>query len=158
MDGDRKYRQHGYQDSHYASNGARSERPKQHGPKLPIDVTGPKLPRLVQNVVAARCFNCAIALPPGCVQNNRAGPVSDPLVNKAPRLRRRHESRQQRAFPRIPGLGMMCAHVDERLLALPTSSVRIMRPITVSPKPSGQTRNFSVRSLRSRRLSLRVVS
>jgi hypothetical protein len=68
MDGDRKYRQHGYQDSDYSSNGHRSdghrtERPKQQGPKLPLDVTGPKLPRLVQNVVASRCFNCAVALP-----------------------------------------------------------------------------------------------
>ena len=74
MDGDRKYRQHGYQDSDYSSNGNRSggnrsdgyrsERPKQQGPKLPLDITGPKLPRLVQNVVASRCFNCAVALPP----------------------------------------------------------------------------------------------
>jgi hypothetical protein len=64
MDGDRKYRQHGYQDSGRGSNQYRSERPRQHGPKLPIDVTGPKLPRLVQNVVASRCFNCAVTLPP----------------------------------------------------------------------------------------------
>jgi hypothetical protein len=28
-------------------------------------MTGPKLPRLVQNVVAARCFSCAVALPSG---------------------------------------------------------------------------------------------
>jgi hypothetical protein len=61
MDGDRKYRQHGYQDSDRESY--RSERPRQPGPKLPIDITGPKLPRLVQNVVASRCFSCAVTLP-----------------------------------------------------------------------------------------------
>ena len=61
MDGDRKYRQNGYQDT--GSNGSyRADRPKQQGPKLPLDVTGPKLPRLVQNVVASRCFNCAVTL------------------------------------------------------------------------------------------------
>ncbi len=63
MDGDRKYRQHGYQDTDRPSHSYRQERPKQQGPKLPIDVTGPKLPRLVQNVVAARCFNCTVTLP-----------------------------------------------------------------------------------------------
>jgi hypothetical protein len=69
MDGDRKYRQHGYMDSDRAQSGAfrsdHSERPRPQGPKLPLDVTGPKLPRLVQNVVASRCFNCATTLPEG---------------------------------------------------------------------------------------------
>ncbi len=64
MDGDRKYRQHGYQDSERSSNGYRPDRPKQSGPRLPLDITGPKLPRLVQNVVASRCYNCAVALAP----------------------------------------------------------------------------------------------
>ncbi|MDQ2711926.1 MAG: hypothetical protein M3Y24_06765 [Acidobacteriota bacterium] len=63
MDGDRKYRQHGYQDSNNGFTPQRSDRSKPQGPKLPIDVTGPKLPRLVQNIVAARCFNCSITLP-----------------------------------------------------------------------------------------------
>jgi len=40
-----------------------ADRPKPSGPKPPIDVTGPRLPRLLQNVVAARCFNCSMALP-----------------------------------------------------------------------------------------------
>jgi hypothetical protein len=31
---------------------------------LPLDITGPKLPRLVQTVAAARCFNCALTLAP----------------------------------------------------------------------------------------------
>lgn len=39
------------------------DRPR--GPRPPIDVTGPRLPRLVQTVVAARCYNCAVALPAG---------------------------------------------------------------------------------------------
>jgi hypothetical protein len=61
MDGDRKYRQHGYQDND-RSSGYKPDRPKPQGPKPPLDVTGPKLPRLVQNVVASRCFNCAVTL------------------------------------------------------------------------------------------------
>jgi hypothetical protein len=62
MDGDRKYRQNGYQDSNRDS--FRSERPRPQGPRLPIEVTGPKLPRLVESIVASRCFNCALALSP----------------------------------------------------------------------------------------------
>ena len=64
MDGDRKYKQRGYQDAGRNSDSSRTERPKQQGPKLPIDITGPKLPRLVQTVAAARCFNCAVTLSP----------------------------------------------------------------------------------------------
>ena len=40
------------------------ERPRQ-GSRPPIDVTGPRLPRLVQTLVAARCFSCAVVLPNG---------------------------------------------------------------------------------------------
>ena len=64
MDDDRKYRQRGYQDSNRESNGFRQDRPKPQGPRPPIDVTGPRLPRLLQNVAAARCFNCSTQLPP----------------------------------------------------------------------------------------------
>jgi hypothetical protein len=64
MDSDRKYRQPGYMDSDRDARGPREERPKPSGPRPPIDVTGPRLPRLVQHVAAARCFNCATALPP----------------------------------------------------------------------------------------------
>jgi hypothetical protein len=38
------------------------DRPKPSGPRPPLDVTGPRLPRLLQNVVAARCFSCSTAL------------------------------------------------------------------------------------------------
>lgn len=62
MDGDRKYSQRGYQESGRPDN-FRSDRPKPPGPRLPIDITGPKLPRLVQNVVASRCYSCTVALP-----------------------------------------------------------------------------------------------
>ena len=70
MDSDRKYRQHGYMDSDRESHGPRGprdadDRPKPQGPRPPLDVTGPRLPRLVQHVAAARCFNCATALAPG---------------------------------------------------------------------------------------------
>ena len=41
----------------------REERPKPQGPRPPIDITGPRLPRLVQHVTAARCFNCSTAIP-----------------------------------------------------------------------------------------------
>jgi hypothetical protein len=68
MDSDRKYKQRGYMDSDRdrPQGGPRSEdRPRQPGPRLPLDVTGPRLPRLVEAVVASRCFNCAATLPPG---------------------------------------------------------------------------------------------
>jgi hypothetical protein len=63
MDSDRKYRQNGYMDSDRERN-YREDRPKPQGPRPPIDVTGPRLPRLVQHVAASRCFNCSTALPP----------------------------------------------------------------------------------------------
>jgi hypothetical protein len=47
------------------NKGYRDDRPKQQGPRPPIEVTGPRLPRLVQHVAASRCFNCATTLPPG---------------------------------------------------------------------------------------------
>lgn len=64
MDGDRKYTQRGYQDSSAPrdGNGARDAKPKPKGPKLPLDVTGPRLPRLVESVTASRCFSCATTL------------------------------------------------------------------------------------------------
>jgi hypothetical protein len=70
MDGDRKYKQQGYQDSGRGSDPYRFERSSNHqahkpqGPKQPIDITGPKLPRLVQNVAASRCYNCTTTLLP----------------------------------------------------------------------------------------------
>jgi hypothetical protein len=67
MDDDRKYKQRGYQDSprEYSSNGGmRDERPRPpQGPRPPIDVTGPRLPRLVQATTAVRCYNCSTTLP-----------------------------------------------------------------------------------------------
>jgi hypothetical protein len=64
MDSDRKYRQRGYMDTGRDANGRSFEdRPKPLGPKPPIDVTGPRLPRLVQSVTASRCYNCAATLP-----------------------------------------------------------------------------------------------
>src|SRR5580765_4369738 len=69
MDGDRKYNQPGYQESYRDFSGntdpRRDERPRPTGPRPPIDVTGPRLPRLVQAVTAARCYNCATQLPSG---------------------------------------------------------------------------------------------
>lgn len=67
MEDDRKYRQRGYQDQSYGGQTAtrREERPRQQGPRPPLDVTGPRLPRLVQTVVASRCHNCSTTLPPG---------------------------------------------------------------------------------------------
>jgi hypothetical protein len=67
MDSDRKYAQRGYMDSDRdkSQGGRRDEKPRQQGPRPPIDVTGPRLPRLVQTVVASRCYNCAVTLPTG---------------------------------------------------------------------------------------------
>lgn len=63
MDEDRKYRQQGYMDSPAGERG--SGRPRAPRPRQPLDVTGPRLPRLVQSVAASRCFNCASTLPEG---------------------------------------------------------------------------------------------
>ena len=64
MNGDRKYRQAGYQDSerrNSAPNGDSKPRGPQ-GPKTLQDPAGPRLPRLVQAVTASRCFNCSTML------------------------------------------------------------------------------------------------
>ena len=63
MDDDRKYKQRGYLDTDRDRGDRRGDRPKPVGPRPPLDVTGPRLPRLLQNVVAARCFNCSTTLP-----------------------------------------------------------------------------------------------
>lgn len=65
MDSDRKYRQRGYMDSDRQESRLREDRPKPQGPRPPIDVTGPRLPRLVQAVTASRCYNCTVTLPQG---------------------------------------------------------------------------------------------
>jgi hypothetical protein len=66
MDSDRKYRQRGYQDNGSSPNGnGHGQKPKPTGPRPPIDVTGPRLPRLVQAVTASRCYNCSTTLPEG---------------------------------------------------------------------------------------------
>lgn len=62
MEEDRKYKQRGYMDDR-ESNGHRTDKPRPQGPKLPLDVTGPRLPRMVQSVTASRCFNCSVTLP-----------------------------------------------------------------------------------------------
>ncbi len=63
MDDDRRYRQRGYMDSDREPRDHRpGDRPKPSGPRPPIDVTGPRLPRLLQNVVASRCFSCSTTL------------------------------------------------------------------------------------------------
>src|ERR1700690_2331005 len=64
MDSDRKYRQRGYQDSDPKPE-RNGNGPRPAGPRPPIDVTGPRLPRLVQAVAAARCYNCSTPLPAG---------------------------------------------------------------------------------------------
>src|SRR5579862_6873792 len=83
MEGDRKYRTRGYMDTgreHSPNNGERrEERPKPQGPRPPIDVTGPRLPRMVQAVTAARCFNCSTALPEGVDFNGVCPKCAAPL-------------------------------------------------------------------------------
>ncbi len=66
MDDDRKYRQHGYMDTDREPRDRRfgGDRPKPSGPRPPLDITGPRLPRLLSNVVAARCYNCSTMLAP----------------------------------------------------------------------------------------------
>lgn len=64
MDGDRKYKQSGYMDSDRYENRT-PDKSRSNGPRPPIDITGPRLPRLVQTVTASRCYNCGITLPSG---------------------------------------------------------------------------------------------
>jgi len=61
MDGERKYRQHGYQNGSAAHGDAGRERIAP--PRHPLDITAPRTPRMVQNVTASRCHNCDAALP-----------------------------------------------------------------------------------------------
>src|SRR5580698_2893236 len=68
MEGDRKYRQNGYQSSSRDSSHSgprRDDHPRPQGPRPPLDITGPRLPRLVQSVTASRCFSCSATLGPG---------------------------------------------------------------------------------------------
>lgn len=69
MDGDRKYKQRGYSESSGNSsnnNNSNQQKPRSpQGPRPSIDITGPRLPRLVQTVTASRCYNCATTLPTG---------------------------------------------------------------------------------------------
>src|SRR2546423_12546483 len=65
MDGDRKYRQPGYMSSDRDSRPRNDDRPKQNGPRPPLDITGPRLPRLVQAVTASRCYSCSTQLATG---------------------------------------------------------------------------------------------
>ena len=61
MEGDRKYRQNGYQDSGRDShpNGSAGTHKQQHDP------SAPRLPRMVETVTASRCWNCVSLLPAG---------------------------------------------------------------------------------------------
>ena len=74
MDSDRKYRQNGYYDSERSSNGNghsdRPFKPNGQGPKPPLDITGPRLPRLVQAVTASRCYSCSTTLVAGTSFNS----------------------------------------------------------------------------------------
>lgn len=63
MDGDRKYKQAGYQDSSRDKKPDHYVNGEYYGPRAPID--GPRTPRLVQSVAASRCFNCSTPLPAG---------------------------------------------------------------------------------------------
>ena len=67
MDGERKYSQRGYMNSERSprDGNGQQDRSKPSGPRPPIDVTGPRLPRLVQNLTASRCFSCSTTLVPG---------------------------------------------------------------------------------------------
>ncbi len=66
MDSDRRYKQNGYMESERDTSPFRDDRPRQpSGPKPPLDITGPRLPRMVQTVTASRCYNCSTTFPSG---------------------------------------------------------------------------------------------
>ncbi len=82
MDSDRKYRQNGYNDRPNSSNGngnGNGFKPKPTGPRPPIDITGPRLPRLVQSVTASRCYSCSTTLPPGTMFSGPCPKCGTPL-------------------------------------------------------------------------------
>lgn len=82
MEGDRKYTQKGYQESDRGANGFdrdRGDRSRPQGPRPPLDVTGPRLPRLVQAVTASRCWNCATTLNSGVDFHGNCPKCSSPL-------------------------------------------------------------------------------
>ena len=60
MDGDRKYKQAGYQDSSSEKTKAGGSKAdhyingEYYGPRAPLE--GPRTPRLVRSVAASRCF------------------------------------------------------------------------------------------------------
>lgn len=69
MDSDRRYRQHGYSENTSLpggnGGGGNGQKPKPTGPRPSLDITGPRLPRLVQAVTASRCYSCSTTLMPG---------------------------------------------------------------------------------------------
>jgi hypothetical protein len=80
MDSDRKYRQPGYGDSApRPSSNSTGFKPKPAGPRPPLDITGPRLPRLVQAVTASRCYSCSTTLPPGTMFNGPCPKCGTPL-------------------------------------------------------------------------------
>lgn len=79
MDEDRKYRQRGYMDDRGFNERKHPDRDRPPRPRLPIDVTGPRLPRMVQAVTASRCWNCAVTLPAGTDMKGQCPKCSAPL-------------------------------------------------------------------------------
>jgi hypothetical protein len=65
MDEDRKYRHRGYMDTERDSTVRRDDRSRPQGPRPPLDITGPRLPRMVQTITASRCWNCSTTLSSG---------------------------------------------------------------------------------------------
>jgi hypothetical protein len=105
MDKDRKYRQRGYMDSDRSdskSNRNAADRTHQGGPRPPIDITGPRLPRLLQALAASRCYNCATALPKGIGFNGlcpKCRTVLHTAANSAPISSHPLASSASRQFP-----------------------------------------------------------
>ncbi len=78
MESDRKYRQRGYMGAD-GDQASREQQQKPKGPRPPIDVTGPRLPRMVQAVTASRCWNCSTHLPEGVDFKGSCPKCSSPL-------------------------------------------------------------------------------
>lgn len=66
MDDDRKYKQHGYQESTPKADSPRNDAPREHfPPRHAMDITAPRTPRMVRAVTATRCYNCTATIPEG---------------------------------------------------------------------------------------------
>jgi len=123
-------KQPGYMDSERDSRGYREDRPKPFGPRPPIDITGPRLPRLVQHVAAARCYNCATTLPPDVDFRGKLAPSATPSCTAASSVPTSSHPCVSSALKPIPVRIAMKDKVNECNSFMPRVTVAAKAPTT----------------------------